>query len=166
MKIKREGLPTTIAIGMFFLGLSIPVLGFLHSAYVFPLAEVIGPRSATLTEAEANQKVQEIFDGVITNASGASGYSESRWPGENVAYYRFYAPPEEVNKALTKFDFKQTKYQPTLKFAKMNKQPDWWKPSELSKALVYSSGRRWLIYDKNIGLAYLYSSSGEFGIYE
>ncbi len=139
-------------------------IGFLYSVYSFPLDESIGPRSATLTEAEANKKVQEIFDGVIADVSGASGYSESRWPGEYVAYYRFYAPTNEINKVLTKFDFKQTKYQPTLKFVKMYKQPDWWKPSELSKAHVYTSGKRWLIYDKNIGLAYLYSSSGEFGL--
>jgi hypothetical protein len=97
-------------------------------------------------------------------ACHASGYSESRWPGEYVSYYRFYAPSQDIDNVLNRFMFKKTKYKSTPKFLKMNTQPDWWNLSELNQANIYSNGKRWLIYDKSIGLAYLYSSSGEFGV--
>jgi hypothetical protein len=119
-----------------------------------------------LTTAEARHDIQKMFNGVNIDVSNASGYSELRWPGEYVSYYRFYAPSQDIDNVLNRFMFKKTKYKSTLKFIKMNIQPDWWNLSELNQANIYSSGKRWLIYDKSMGLGYLYSSSGEFGVVE
>jgi hypothetical protein len=121
-----------------------------------------------LNTSEVRQDIQKIFTGVNIDIdlSNANGYRESRWPGEYVSYYRFYAPSQDIDNVLNRFMFKKTKYKSNLKFKKMNRQPDWWNPSELTQANIYSNEKRWLIYDKSMGLAYLYSSSGEFGIAE
>jgi hypothetical protein len=107
-----------------------------------------------------------MFNGVDIYISNANGYRESRWPGEYVSYYRFYASSQDVDNVVNRFMFKKTKYKSTLKFIKMNKQPDWWNPSELTQANVYSNGKLWLIYEEGMSVAYLYSSSGEYGIAE
>jgi hypothetical protein len=137
-------------------------------AYVFHLITSTNssPHTPVLTTSEARHDIQKMFNGVNIDVSNASGYSESRWPGEYVSYYRFYAPSQDIDNLLNRFMFKTTKYKATPKFVKMNAQPDWWNPSELTQANIYSNGKRWLIYDKSIGLAYLYSSSGEFGVAE
>jgi hypothetical protein len=142
------------------------VLGWF--AYVFHLMISINSSAHTpvLTTSEARHDIQKMFNGVNIDVSNASGYSESRWPGEYVSYYRFYAPSQDIDNVLNRFMFRKTKYKSTPKFVKMNTQPDWWNPSKLNQANIYSSGKRWLIYDKSIGLAYLYSSSGEFGVAE
>ncbi len=148
-----------LPIFIFFLGLFV---------YVFHAFTSMNSPNHTpvLTTSEARNDIQKMFNDVNIDVSNASGYSESQWPGEYVSYYRFYAPSQDINDILNRFMFKKTKYKPTLKFIKMNKQPDWWNPSELTQANIYSSGKRWLIYDESMGLAYLYSSSGEFGIAE
>jgi hypothetical protein len=148
-----------LPIFVFFLGLFV---------YVFHAFTSMNSPSHTpvLTASEASHDIQKMFNGVNIDVSNASGYSDSQWPGEYVSYYRFYAPSQDIDNVLNRFMFKKTKYKSTLKFIKMNKQPDWWNPSELTQANIYSSGKRWLIYDKSISLVYLYTSSGEFGIAE
>jgi hypothetical protein len=146
-----------LPIFVFFLGLFV---------YVFHAFTSMNSPSHTpvLTASEASHDIQKMFNGVNIDVSNASGYSESRWRGEHVSYYRFYAPSQDIDILLNRFGFERTKYKPTMKFMKMYSQPDWWNPSELTQANIYSSGQRWLVYDKSKGLAYLYSSSGEFGI--
>jgi hypothetical protein len=137
-------------------------------AYVFHVMTSMNSSRHTpvLTTSEAKQDIQKMFNGVDIYISNASGYSESRWPGENVSYYRFYASSQDIDNVVNRFMFKKTKYKSNLKFLKMNTQPDWWNPSELTQANVYSNGKRWLIYEKGMSVAYLYSSSGEYGIAE
>jgi hypothetical protein len=137
-------------------------------AYVFHVMTSMSssPNTPILTTSEARHNIQKIFNGVNIDVSSASGHSESRWPGEYVSYYRFYAPSQDIDNVLNRFMFKTTKYKATPNFVKMNTQPDWWNPSELTQSNIYSNGKRWLIYDKSIGLAYLYSSSSEFGVAE
>jgi hypothetical protein len=161
---KRKSLLKVLII--LILSISVFVLGWF--IYVFHLTISMHSSSHTpvLTTSEARHDIQKIFNGININISNANGYHESQWPGEYVSYYRFYASSQDIDNVANRFMFKKTNYKPTLKFLKMNKQPDWWNPSELTQADVYSNGKRWLIYDKGIGLAYLYSSSGEFGITE
>jgi hypothetical protein len=68
-------------------------------AYVFHLMTSMNSSSHTpvLTASEAKHDIQKIFDGVNIDVSNASGYSESRWPGEYVSYYRFYAPSKDID---------------------------------------------------------------------
>ncbi len=65
MKTKRKRLSKTIATNIFLFGLSILILGGLYSVYSFTLTNVMGQGSATFSDAEARQKVEEIFDGVM-----------------------------------------------------------------------------------------------------
>jgi hypothetical protein len=150
--------------------LILPILIFILGYFVYVFHLITSMNSSrhppVLTTSEARQDIQKIFDGVNIDISNANGYRESRWPGEYVSYYRFYAPSQGIDNVLDRFGFEKTKYKPTVKFMKMNSQPDWWHPSELTQANIYSSGKRWLIYDRNKGLVYFYSSSGEFGIAE
>jgi hypothetical protein len=161
---KRKSLLQVLVI--LILPIFIFILGYF--VYVFYLIASMNSPSHTpvLTTFEARQNIQSMFNSVNIDISNANGYRESRWPGEYVSYYRFYASSQDIDNLLNKFMFKKTKYKPILNFTKMNTQPDWWNPSELNQANVYSNGKRWLIYDKGMGLAYLYSSSGEFGITE
>jgi hypothetical protein len=148
----------------------LPIFVFLLSLFVYVFHEFTSMNSSShtpvLTTSKARHDIQKMFNGVNIDVSNASGYSESRWPGEYVSYYRFYALSQEIDNVLNKFKFKEIKYKSTLKFKKMNTQPDWWNPSELTQANIYSNGKRWLIYDKSMSLVYLYSSSGEFGVAE
>jgi hypothetical protein len=150
--------------------LILSVLVFILGWFVYNFHLVTSMNSSShtpvLTTSQARQDIQKIFAGVNIDISNANGYRESRWPGEYVSYYRFYASSQDIDNVLNRFMFKKTKYKSTLKFRKMNRQPDWWNPSELTQANIYSNGKRWIIYDKNKSLAYLYSSSGEFGIAE
>jgi hypothetical protein len=161
---KRKSLFKVLMI--FILSIFALILGWF--IYIFHFIALMNSSSRTpvLTASEAKQDIQKMFDGVDIYISNANGYSESRWPGENVSYYQFYASSQDIDNVVNRFMFKKTQYKSNLKFIKMNKQPDWWNPSELNQASVYSNGKRWLIYEKGMSVAYLYSSSGEYGIAE
>jgi flagellar basal body-associated protein FliL len=79
-----------LAIFVFILGLF---------AYVWHMFTSMNSSSHTpvLTTSEAKNDIQKMFSGVDIDVSNASGYSESRWPGEYVSYYRFYAPPQDID---------------------------------------------------------------------
>jgi hypothetical protein len=68
-----------------------------------------------LTASEARHNIQKMFNSVSIDVSNASGYSESRWPGEYVAYYRFHVPSQDIEKVLNKYMFKKTNYRAPLK---------------------------------------------------
>ncbi|MGB7413251.1 MAG: hypothetical protein WA902_03500 [Thermosynechococcaceae cyanobacterium] len=113
---------------------------------------------------------------ILSNTVDAVGYLASRPPGEYVSYYRFSASSQEIEKVLNQLEFERTQHRSTPKFAKMSQQPDWWDIAEsidtavysakIPSAFVESKSKRWLIYNPKSNVAYLYSSSGEFGIQE
>jgi hypothetical protein len=152
----------------FIIILILPIFVFILGLFVYVFHVLTSMDSSRqtpiLTTSEARHDIQKIFNGVNIDISDASGYSESRWPGEYVSYYRFYASSQDIDNALNRFMFKRVESKSTPNFVKMNTQPDWWNLSELTQANLYSSGKHWLIHDKSTGVIYLYTSSGEFGI--